>query len=271
MQISIVGLGWLGEPLAKLLCQNGHRVRGSTTSSVKASRLNREGIAAKVMRLDPLPEGEDPKFFFDSEVLVVNIPPAVRIHGKSHYLDQISAIKGCAQESGVPKIIFISTTSVYPSANQYVSETDRLPTGQDGYLLEAENILKMDFHDITVLRMGGLFGGQRIPGKYFANKKGIAGHPPVNYIHRIDAVRLIHWVIQHGLWNQTFNGVAPNHPTRREVYERNAALMGFDRPSSYEDPPTSPWKKVCPQKILNTGFEFLNPDPLDFLYEGENK
>src|SRR5690606_14641286 len=127
---------------------------------------------------------------------------------------------------------------------------------------EAENIIRGDkLHDVTILRLGGLFGGQRIPGKYFSNKKGIAGHPPVNYIHRVDAVRLVHWVIQQRLWNQTYNGVAPLHPSRREVYERNAFLLGFDKPSAYEDPPLSPWKKVSSNKILQSGFQFIYPDP----------
>jgi nucleoside-diphosphate-sugar epimerase len=268
MQISIVGLGWLGEPLAKCLHQNGHGVRGSTTSGVKASRLNKEGIAAKVLRFDPLPVGEDPEFFFDAEVLVINIPPAVKKHGENHYLEQIRAIRECAQLSGVPKIIFISTTSVYPSANSWVSETDLLHPGAGGFLLEAENIFRRDnIRDITLLRLGGLFGGQRIPGKYFANQSGIAGHLLVNYIHRIDAIRLIQWVIQHALWNQTYNGVAPIHPTRREVYERNAAGLGFEKPLAYEDPPLRPWKKVSSQKILQTGFQFVFPDPVDFFYE----
>lgn len=270
MQISIVGLGWLGEPLAKLLHQHSYQVRGSTTSAVKANRLIGEGIAAKVIRFDPLPEGEDLGFVFYSDVLVINIPPALKNHSEDHYLDQIRAIKECAEVAGVPKIIFISTTSVYPSFNQSVSESDLLHPGYVGsqFLLEAEDVFRSDnIHTLTVLRFGGLFGGQRIPGKYFSNQKGIVGHSPVNYIHRTDAVRLIHWVIQHGLWNETFNGVAPLHPSRREVYERNAGLLEFDKPSAYEDPPLSPWKKVSSQKILQTGFLFIYPDPLNFPYE----
>lgn len=266
MQISIVGLGWLGEPLAKCLLNNGHQVKGSTTSWVKAKRLAGEGIAAKVLRFNPHPEGEDPEFIFDSEVLVINIPPAVKIHGETHYLDQLRAVLQCSKVSGRKKIIFISTTSVYPSANQWVSEEEEFLPGQGGYLLEAENILKGDrLHDLTILRLGGLFGGQRIPGKYFANQAGVAGHPPVNYIHRNDAVGIVHWIIQQGLWNQVYNGVAPIHPSRREVYERNAVQMGFGKPLAYEDPPASPWKMVSSQKIIETGFQFQFPDPRDFF------
>lgn len=270
MKVSIVGLGWLGEPLAKLLLQHGYNIRGSTTSAFKASRLSGEGIPTQVLSFNPLPEGEHSQWVFESEVLVVNIPPGIRKHGVGHYLEQVRAIKECARIAGVPKIIFISTTSVYPSLNQTVSESDHLNHGDEGspFLIEAENIFRRDKNlDLTVLRLGGLFGGLRIPGKYFANQTGISGHPPVNYIHRVDAIRLVHWILRKELWNETFNGVAPLHPPRREVYEQNAALWGFAQPKAYEDPPLSSWKKVSSIKILQTGFQFIYPDPLTFSYE----
>jgi 3-hydroxyisobutyrate dehydrogenase-like beta-hydroxyacid dehydrogenase len=43
-QISILGCGWLGLPLAKALLENGFAVKGSTTSQEKLSVLENSGI-----------------------------------------------------------------------------------------------------------------------------------------------------------------------------------------------------------------------------------
>src|SRR5690606_8243658 len=118
----------------------------------------------------------------------------------------------------------------------------------------------------TVVRMGGLLGDDRVPGKYFSGKSNVPGHLPVNYIYRYDAVKLIGWIIENQLWNQTFNGVAPFHPLRKEVYERNAQLLNFPPPISYEQPAARPWKEISSQKIIQTGFAF-EFSPLYFPYK----
>jgi hypothetical protein len=76
---------------------------------------------------------------------------------------------------------------------------------------------------------------------------------------------MVKWIIEKGLWNQIFNGVAPFHPKRREVYEKNAVDLGFPPPKSYAMD-VNDWKEVSADKILKTGFEFKMPNPLDFSY-----
>jgi 3-hydroxyisobutyrate dehydrogenase-like beta-hydroxyacid dehydrogenase len=50
-QISILGCGWLGFPLAKSLHQKGFRVYGSTTSVEKISVFENAGITPFSLRL----------------------------------------------------------------------------------------------------------------------------------------------------------------------------------------------------------------------------
>jgi 3-hydroxyisobutyrate dehydrogenase-like beta-hydroxyacid dehydrogenase len=45
-QISILGCGWLGSPLAKSLLEKGFSVNGSTTSLEKITVLEKAGISA---------------------------------------------------------------------------------------------------------------------------------------------------------------------------------------------------------------------------------
>ncbi|HLW20418.1 MAG TPA: hypothetical protein VKX33_08845 [Cyclobacteriaceae bacterium] len=263
-----MGLGWLGMPLAKFLMEKGFEIRGSTTSAEKGERLKEKGINAYPFFLNPKPEGEGGREVFDADVLIINIPPKSRTHSEDYHLLQLESLKNLITLRRIPKVIFVSATSVYPDLNGEALESDLLCPSNTGNrtLLEAENLLwKEKSYELTVIRLGGLLGDDRIPGLYVSNKVGVVGHAPVNYIYRDDAVRLLHWVIDVGLWNETFNGVAPHHPLRREVYEKNAKDLDFPPPISYASPAVQPWKIVSSRKIIQTGFTFLH-HPLNFPY-----
>jgi nucleoside-diphosphate-sugar epimerase len=269
MRVSIVGLGWLGEPLADYLLLNGFEVKGSTTTSEKASRLEKKGIKACPFFLNPDPEGDGWQSLFVTDILVINIPPQSRSVTGNFYWQQIESLRQLVNKAEIPQVVFVSATSVYPDLNQDASELDGLTLENTGNrtLLKAENLLwENRTFDLTVIRLGGLLGDDRIPGLYVSNKKDVVGHAPVNYIYREDAVRMLHWIIKKGLWNQIYNGVAPYHPARREVYEKNAEMLGFPPPLSYEHPETTSWKRVASNKILQTGFEFFH-HPLRFPYK----
>jgi NAD dependent epimerase/dehydratase family enzyme len=115
--------------------------------------------------------------------------------------------------------------------------------------------------------MGGLMGEDRIPGTYFSGREQVVGHTRVNFIHQTDAARMVAWVINQGLWNQTFNGVAPEHPLRREVYQHNASALGVSLPASFQDTADEEvGRLISSEKIVSTGFTFKYPDPLTFSY-----
>ena len=132
---------------------------------------------------------------------------------------------------------------------------------------EAENIIKNQKNfDLTVIRFGGLLGDDRVPGRYFSGKEEVAGDPPVNYIHRTDAIGAVDWIIEKGLWNETYNIVCPYHPTKKAVFEKNAHDLGFPPPNTYKQKNASKWKCISPEKFINTGFKFQYEDPLTFKY-----
>ncbi|MCH6232634.1 NAD(P)-binding domain-containing protein [Cognataquiflexum rubidum] len=267
--VAIIGLGWLGEPLALHFLEKGCHVKGSTTTQEKLSRLQSKGIETALLKFNPHPEGLGFISLFETDVLFINIPPRSKSVPEGFYVEQIKFVKALAVQSKVKKIIFVSSTSVYPDWNQKVDESFRLTmenTGSPG-ILRAEQIIQSEkSYDLTIIRFGGLLGVDRIPGRYFSGKSNVTGDSPVNYIHQVDAVRLSSWIIENNLWNETFNGVAPVHPLRRDVYEKNALELGFSPPVSYEKKGESMWKEISADKILATGFQFQIPDPLDFWY-----
>lgn len=271
-RVSIIGLGWLGEPLANHLEANGFEVKGSTTQAEKADRLGKQGIKAFRLKFNPHPEGESFQQLFDTDILFVNIPPRTRTMPESFHPEQIKFLKEMAIQAHVPWIIFVSSTSVYPDKGQIAKESDDLSQEGNGNqaIIKAEEVLRSAPcpFDWTIIRFGGLLGADRIPGKYFSGKENVIGDSPVNYIHQEDAVRLAAWVIQQEIKNDIINGVAPLHPQRKAIYEKNAKDLGFPPPLSYTTAGNS-WKEINADKILALGFTFKFPNPLDFTYRLE--
>jgi nucleoside-diphosphate-sugar epimerase len=269
-RVSIIGYGWLGEPLAISLIEKGYQVKGSTTSPEKLNRLRDKELETYLLQFSPHPVGQAFQRLFDTDILFINIPPARRSQPDSFHPEQIKYIKALALQYKIPKIIYTSATSVYPDNNQLATEADLLTEDNNPSLYKAEQILWKDkAYDLTVIRYGGLLGVDRIPGRYFSGKENVTGDTPVNYIHREDAVALAEWIIENDLWNETFNGVAPIHSLRKDIYEKNAAQLGFAPPASYAPIGESKWKEISPAKILATGFRFEMPDPMDFRYHVE--
>ncbi|MBN7810136.1 epimerase [Algoriphagus sp. H41] len=275
--VSIIGLGWIGTPTAHLL-KDSCQVIGSTTSSEKQAKLASEVIKAVRFSLSPHPEGLGFNALFQSEILIVNIPPRTRTGDGTFHLEQLKYLKSLLANSAVKKVLFVSSTGVYPSENLEGKYAEDFPlslenTGHDT-IFRAEQLLEASAtlstgernYDLTIVRFGGLLGDDRIPLRYFTGKENVAGHTRVNFIHRQDAARMLAWIVEKGLWNQTFNGVAPRHPLRREIYEKLSRETGMAPPASYQNEPEGNDRLISSEKILATGFEFDFPDPLDFTY-----
>ena len=268
--ISIIGLGWIGTPTANLL-KDSFQVIGSTTTSEKQEKLLSEGIDAIRFSLNPHPEGDGFNALFQSEIVIVNIPPRSRTGDGAFHLEQIKYLKSLLNNSPVKKVIFVSSTGVYPNENIEGKYTEDFPvtlanTGHDT-IVRAEQMMESDRnYDLTVVRFGGLLGDDRIPLRYFTGKDNVAGHTRVNFIHRSDAAKVLAWIVEKDLWNETFNGVAPHHPLRRELYQKISEETGIAPPASYQNELEGNDRLISSNRIRETGFEFGFPDPLDFNY-----
>lgn len=269
-KISIIGLGWIGLPLAKIL-STAHSICGSTTSAEKAEDLQKEGIDAIQFALVPFPQGKGFQKLFQNEILVINIPPRTRTSSGELFLEQIRFLRSIVDQSAVKKVLFVSSTGVYPGENRNApyTETELLTLGNTGNdtLFKSELLFSENrTYYLTILRFGGLLGDDRIPGKYVAGKANVPGHTRVNFIYRNDAARMLAWIIERELWEETYNGVAPIHTLRKAIYERNVLELGLEPPLSYQKDLEGEDRLVSGKKILETGFEFEYPDPLDFPY-----
>jgi nucleoside-diphosphate-sugar epimerase len=265
--VSILGCGWLGLPLGEFLLEKGILVKGSTTSPEKLSLLAEKGIQPFLLTLSPeVPDRqhEELREFLKTDILIINIPPRTGSQGHDFHVTQIrqlvsqlDATKTC--------IIYVSSTSVYPDENQIATELS--PVVETNAMVQAEKIVSLQTPKTTILRCGGLMGYNRIPGKYVAGKTINTGDIPVNFVHRDDVVHIIYEIIRQEKWGQTYNVVAPEHPTRKEVYARNAAELGF-APPVYDNTPPPAYKVINGEKLIHElDYTFLFPDPVTFSYQ----
>lgn len=263
--ISILGCGWLGLPLAKALIQKGYDVAGSTTSPEKINSLIALGVKPFTIALNPDFEGSNKKEFFESDILIVAFPPRIKVNGESYYLSQVQRLAEIAGNRKT-EIIFLSSTSVYGFANKEMTEDD---VDKEHVLFKAEEILRAGLKNkVTVLRLSGLMGYDRIPCKYYSGKKGLSnGETPVNYIFRDDVIGIVSLIIERGIWNETFNVTAPIHPTRKEVMEPCCEQTQFEMPEFIASKETAPFKIINSDRLqAKLGYHFIYPNPLDFPY-----
>ncbi len=267
--ISIIGCGWLGLPLGAFLIKKGFVVKGSTTRREKFSILKENGIHPFLIKAGEVLEGENLHSFFQSEILIINIPPGRRqpdvenIHPK-----EIKNIIEKAASGTIEKIIFVSSTGVYGDSNSVVTEKDT-PSPQSATgkaLIQIEEFLQSDNRfETTILRMAGLVGDERKAGRFLAGKQNVHnGAAPVNLVHRDDCIRVIYEIIEQELWNELFNVCSDEHPTRKDFYIHQAKKQGFEPPNfSLNGEPT--FKIVSNEKLKTVlKYTFLHPDPMQF-------
>ena len=266
---SIIGLGWLGTPLARHLQQAGIAVRGSTTTPQKVPLLRQQGLDTYLLTLTPAPEG-DLLPLLDADCLVINIPPKAGQHGHDFHPEQMGLLAAQVRSSPIRHVLYVSSTSVYPEQNREMLETDVVWPHEAAApaLVQAEQhwLALRPEKVITIVRCAGLMGGSRIPGKYVAGRTVDTGNVPVNYIHQTDAVGLLAAVIEQRLAG-TFNAVAPNHPTREAIYRKSCADFGYTLPIFTEPAAPVPFKTINGEALSRaTNYVFKYPDPLAFPY-----
>ncbi|MFL9830203.1 NAD-dependent epimerase/dehydratase family protein [Flavobacterium sp. ST-87] len=260
-QISILGCGWLGFPLAKALLKEGFTIKGSTTTADKKEMLEKSGIKHFPIALEAENFSSPVTPFLDgSETLIIAIPPKLRGKNKDYsdaahnsFVKKIENLLPFIQQSTVKNVLFISSTAVYGEANDVVDEnTAPSPVTESGkQLLEIEQLLLANTHfKTTVLRFGGLIGEDRNPARFLAGKENVPNpDAPINLIHLDDCIGIILKIITTNIWNTTLNAVAPFHPSRQEYYTQKAIIENLVPPQfSHEIP--SVGKTILSDKVI---------------------
>ena len=264
-QISILGCGWLGLPLAKALLENGFTVNGSTTSNEKLLVLKKLGIQPYLIALSENETvGNLNDFLENSKILIIDVPPKLRGSATENFVSKIKNVIPFIEKSTVENVIFISSTSVYGEDNLIVTEETELnPDTESGkQLVQAEQLLQSNPNfKTTILRFGGLIGEDRHPIKFLAGRTNIENpNAPINLIHQDDCIGIVLKIMELDCWNETFNAATPFHPSRKEYYTQKAIEFNLASPEFNLENLTF-GKTISSSKVENVlGYTFAKPN-----------
>ncbi len=133
------------------------------------------GIDGVELRLEPelVCDADDLDTLMNVDALVITLPARRSGPGESFYLQAMQEIVDSALAHHVPRIIFTSSTSVYGEVEGVVKETsERRPVTASGQVLkELEDWLHhLPGTQVDIVRLAGLVGPGRHPGRFFAGK-----------------------------------------------------------------------------------------------------
>ena len=219
--VLLFGCGYLGFPLAKKLKTQGYFVQVATHSPEKLKGFEEDGLNPFLVSLDfdnfSADSIKEKCKTVDSAILM--LPPS----GFENYALTIQTITDCFKEN--IHIIFVSSSSVYEDTSKIVDEDS--PCKENHPLFFAEEYLRKNKSgNTTILRLAGLLGDGRHPVSALLKKEKLAnGLAPVNLVHQLDIISVIIHVLSKNIRNELFNICYPEHPTRKDFYEKAAEKL----------------------------------------------
>jgi nucleoside-diphosphate-sugar epimerase len=263
--LTVFGCGWLGFPLAARVAARGERVHGSTTTAAKLDVLARSGIDPFLLSLG-MP-GDWPRFLGSGRILVC-------IPFNSRHKELLPALQAFVRQidpEAVEKVIYTSSTGVYGQQQGFIDDgalTDKLDENAR-VLVAAEDIFLSHLAEkVTILRLSGLAGPGRHPGRWLAGRQQLpGGADPVNLVHPIDVLAIIDEFFTRPGPGGVYNVSAPQHPARQDFYPFAAEQLGLQAPDFDLSQPGGEGKLILCSGIHNElGYSFQFPDPFGFVY-----
>ena len=224
-------------PLANKLLEQGHRVLGTTTTPEQLPLLAAAGIEARLLQLGSsfgaAEEAGLTEWLRPADILVLNVPPRAAVAGG--YPQLLRPVHRAVAAARTKAVLLVSPTGVYPDEPRLMRETDAVSTRD-----AASDVLRTEGHFVprygqwqsTVVRLGGLIGPGRAPGRFLAGRHNLPqGNAPTNLLHLTDAVGVLSTIIGHHIWGHTLNVCAQQHPLRADFYPLAATYLGLEPPT----------------------------------------
>lgn len=251
--ISVLGSGWLGLPLVEHFVQSGYTAKASTRSENRLATIEQSKATAYIVDIENI--SNDIQNFLDSQILIINIT-SKNVQSFENLIKEIKL-------SPIEKVLLVSSTSVYKNLNRVVTE-DEGAENENSILFQIENLFRVNTNfKTTIIRMSGLIGYSRHPGRWFANKAIPQPDAPVNLIHRDDCVGIINRVIEQDVWGEVFNACADSHPAKRDFYAYARSLLDSPDPE-YAKSGELLYKIVSSEKLQDTlNYQLIYPDLME--------
>ncbi|MFA9489142.1 MULTISPECIES: GDP-L-fucose synthase [unclassified Mannheimia] len=257
-KLTILGLGWLGLPLAVQMKKEGWRVVGSKRM------VSDMPIECYPLDLNNLIINDELETLLAADTMVIALPPSKTT--PENYLLGIQQLVSSAIEKGLKHIIFTSSTSVLPMESGVFDEIAEIdPTS---LLAKVENwLLNLPIH-CDIVRLAGLVGKKRHPVFYLAGKQNLTGaEQPVNLVHLEDCIAAISLLLAKPNGQRIFHLCAEQHPTRKAYYSEMAKRFGLSDLQFSEE--NRPLVRIVKAEKIRTelGFVYRYPNPYDFVLD----
>lgn len=243
-KVFIVGLGWLGLPLAFSLIAAQAKVYGSVSSEQKRNSYAPYIDTQHFNLYTSLPSSLLPSSFADA-AMVLNIPPGRSNFDQKPFVQNMLQLVDHAMQNGLEQLIFVSTTAVFNGHfGGVINSTNTKPTTASGFAHQhIEQYLLSHYPDkVCIIRASGLIGPTfdinkqviqyRHPVFSLSAKTDIRnGNDRVNLVHQSDLIAAISQLIKLKMTAKSLNLAAIEHPTRFEYYTWCAKQLGLTPPS----------------------------------------
>jgi uncharacterized protein (TIGR01777 family) len=306
MRIVIAGgTGFLGSPLAEVYAEEGHDVRLLTRSLVAGDSRHESGTGVPgITRVGWKPDGRSGPWrpAIDGADAVINLagetigdkrwtPARKALLRDSRLLatrSLVSAIADCAKRPSV----FVSASGVgfYGDGGNEI-KTEESPAGNDflAHLCEdwEEEARRTSAPGVRVAvvrtgvvleRSGGALPRMIRPFKYFVGGRIGSGRQYLSWIHRLDWVEMVRWIVATESCVGAFNATAP-HPVTNRQFAR-ALGRALHRPAVVPAPAFAlrvglgefadsilTGQRVIPARAKALGYHFRYPE-IDIAFRG---
>ena len=250
---TILGTGWLGYALACEL-KDIYKVKVSIKDELKKEKLEKENLNPFLLNEENFDFLDD---LLETDYLFINFPPS-KFKNYTAFLNKIYLNK---KINDIKKIIFISSTSIYPDLDLIFNEQFKIKNSKSPKVYDAEILVK-EKTDL-IFRCSGLMGYNRIAGKRSSSKIVNDKDIKVNYIHRDDVISATFFAITNNI-NGIFNLSVKEHPTKEEIYLFNSKKHSF-KESIFKDEKGFKNRIIDGKKIEDEGFKYKYSNPFDFV------
>jgi nucleoside-diphosphate-sugar epimerase len=251
-RFTILGTGWLGFELAKVL-KKDYLIKVSSRNEEKIKIYEKEGLSSYILNENNLNFLEE---LLDTDYLFINYPPSKF----DDYLGFLNKIYKHENIKNIDKIIFISSTSIYPNIEGNFDENYLINDSSSKIVFEAEKEARNNSD--VIFRVSGLVGGSRYFGKRSANKVVEFPQSVINFVHRNDVINATKFVIEKNV-NGIFNLCSKEHPTKKEIYTFNSKKYDFELPI-FLDNESFLNRVIDGSKIEKLGFEYKYNNVFEF-------
>ena len=271
MKALILGLGYVGTPLAEALALAGHEVHGVRRHAERDEELTRAGVALFGGDLTR-PDGLDAlDRDYDWVVNCVSSSRGGLDAYRATFLDGAENLCRWMKEVAASRVIFTSSSSVYDQTDgtevdeespaDGAGETGRiLVKAEQRYLAAAKGSTK-----VSVLRISGIYGPQRgyLFQKFLRDEAELTGDLArwLNQVHRDDVVRAIQTVLEIDSPPDVLN-VADCEPVTQEGFFRWLSSR-LNRPMPPVAPvPPNRKRAVTNKRVANRRLQELLAGPM---------